>query len=126
MRVYTSVLVILGVYLLPLLHGCGSKTNGSSGNSDNTGATSTVATDTGGTTAPSFVVEMPVRSEDAANVFLGIWPFGVHGGHGVIQSVTTESFNPSKKTIQIQHNVGGRNYRTNYTNIENQSKEAAV
>ncbi len=137
MRVYTSSLLIPGMYLFLLLYGCGSKTNGSS---DSTGGT------TGVTTAQSFVIEMPVRSEDTSNVFLGIWPFAVHGGSGpgghlydgghpgwdvefkagtsvraaadgTIQSVSTDS--SGKKTIQIQHTVGGKSYRTNYTNIEN-------
>jgi murein DD-endopeptidase MepM/ murein hydrolase activator NlpD len=103
------------------------------------------ASGSGGTPpAGGFVIEMPVLATETANTVLGIWPFGVHGadhtydgGHpgwdfeyvagasvraaadGTVQSVMTDVHDPTKTTVQIQHQLGRRGYRTVYTNIEN-------
>jgi hypothetical protein len=90
-----------------------------------------------------FAIELPIRAEDAANTFLGVWPFGVHGsvhtydgGHpgwdfeyvagafvlaasaGTVQSVVQDPQNPARATIQLEHHHGGRLYRTVYTNLD--------
>ena len=96
--------------------------------------------------APTFTVVLPVAPGDTATNFFGLAPFGIHfggtgpGGHGfdghpgwdvefrvgalvraaadgVVQSVFSDAFMPSRFTIQIQHQGGG-NYRTVYTNVE--------
>ena len=94
-----------------------------------------------------FTVVLPVSAPDTDNVAFGLNPFGIHfggtspGGHGLdghpgwdvefrigasvlaaadgtVQSVFADSFSAGRATIQIQHQVGGGNYRTVYTNIE--------
>ena len=96
--------------------------------------------------ASLFTIVLPVAPGDTATNFFGLAPFGIHfggtgpGGHGldghpgwdvecrvgalvraaadgVVQSVFSDSFMPSRFTIQIQHQGGG-NYRTVYTNVE--------
>lgn len=96
--------------------------------------------------AQRFTVVLPVASGDTATNFFGLAPFGIHfggtgpSGHGfdghpgwdvefrvgglvraaadgVVQSVFSDSFMPSRFTIQIQHQSSG-NYRTVYTNVE--------
>lgn len=89
---------------------------------------------------------LPVAPGDTATNFFGLTAFGIHfggtgpGGHGldghpgwdvefrvgaqvraaadgVLQSAFSDSFMPSRFTVQIQHQGGG-NYRTVYTNVE--------
>lgn len=89
---------------------------------------------------------LPVAPGDTATNFFGLTAFGIHfggtgpSGHGldghpgwdvefrvgaqvraaadgVLQSAFSDSFMPSRFTVQIQHQGGG-NYRTVYTNVE--------
>ena len=93
--------------------------------------------------APAFRVEMPIRREDVAHVFLSLWPYGVRGGGhtydgghpgwdieykfgsfirapatGTVQSVHAVPDQPDARVIQIDHLSGTHGYRTVFTNIE--------
>ena len=93
--------------------------------------------------APAFRVEMPIRREDVAHVFLSLWPYGVRGGGhtydgghpgwdleykfgsfvrsgatGTVQSVHAVADQPDALVVQIDHVSGSHRYRTVFTNIE--------
>ena len=93
------------------------------------------------TEAATFAIAMPVALSDLGSAAYGLWPFGVHGsshaldGHpgwdieyrpgasvlaaatGTVQSVFADANGSGRSTVQISHVVGGRQYRTVYTNI---------
>lgn len=90
---------------------------------------------------------MPIDSSDTAASAYGIWPFGTHGGghafdghpgwdvefrpggtarvaaDGNVQMVFTDTNAPNRFTVQIEHDAGGKRYRTVYTNIERVAPE---
>lgn len=85
---------------------------------------------------------MPIADADVATSAYGIWPFGTHsGGHafdghpgwdvefrpgasalvaadGVVQMVFADTNAPDRFTVQIEHEGGGKRYRTVYTNVQ--------
>ncbi len=92
-------------------------------------------------TSSGFTIDLPADAADLTCQFMGLWPFGTHGGghvydgghpgwdleyvagayvrsaaDGIVQLVMTDSHDPSRHTVQIHH---GGNYRTVYTNLEN-------
>ncbi|MBI4546272.1 MAG: M23 family metallopeptidase, partial [Gemmatimonadetes bacterium] len=97
--------------------------------------------ETPGPGAERFTIVLPIQLADTGQAMYGLWPFGVHGGGhasdghpgwdiefrvgrkvraaaaGVVQSVLAEPETPDRVTIQIQHSVGGKAYRTVYTNL---------
>jgi murein DD-endopeptidase MepM/ murein hydrolase activator NlpD len=92
--------------------------------------------------AQVFSVNMPLLLADAATAAYGLWPFGVHGsshatdGHpgwdiefrvgsdaraaadGTVQSVFTDPGPPVTLTLQVEHRVGDRAFRTVYNHLE--------
>jgi hypothetical protein len=94
------------------------------------------------TPAASFSVDLPVALGDTAAAAFSIWPFGVHGsshafdGHpgfdvefrpgasvraaaeGTVGNIVPDPALPGRFSIRLNHSVGGRNYATDYTNLD--------
>lgn len=98
-------------------------------------------------TPTRFAVRMPIDQADLASAAYGLWPFGTHGGghafdghpgwdvefrpggtalvasDGTVQMVFPDAFTPGRFTVQIEHEAGGKRYRTVYTNVETVARE---
>jgi hypothetical protein len=93
--------------------------------------------------APSapFVIDLPIAAGDGAALAYGIWPYGVHGGghavdghggfdieyrtgapvlaasDGVVDSVTPDAHDPSRRVVRLKHARDRGTYLTDYSNL---------
>ncbi len=102
---------------------------------------STPVADAGTAPTGPRIFKLPIAEADATNESFGLNPFGIpiadHGsdghpgfdfeirpgapvyvaGDGTVDRVMAHVDDPSTFTVQFHHTVGGKNYRTLYTNV---------
>ena len=104
-------------------------------------APSSTSTVTAGASSGPFVIELPIAAGDGATYAYGIWPYGVHGGghavdghggfdieyrvgapvlaatDGVVDSVTADAHDPSRRVVRLKHQRDRGQYLTDYSNL---------
>jgi peptidase M23-like protein len=104
-------------------------------------APSPASTVTAGASSVPFVIELPIAAGDGATYAYGIWPYGVHGGghavdghggfdieyrvgapvlavtDGVVDSVTADAHDPSRRVVHLKHARDRGQYLTDYSNL---------
>ncbi len=104
-------------------------------------APSSTSTVTAATSSMPFVIDLPIAAGDGATYAYGIWPYGVHGGghavdghggfdieyrvgapvlaatDGVVDSVTADAHDPSRRVVHLKHARDRGQYLTDYSNL---------